>query len=147
MSTDADPQIVSDVLYGISMRPQELELYKDYAQFRLRYSPIFDDPEEEATEHFKLLVVEVHCQLPPDIEVGRHKGGELDLLRCGWQLEMKTAAACRVDSVPELPEELPLLLGKVAETVNRLAEDAHIDGPLPDEALERLLKQYRQRHG
>ncbi len=141
------PQIVSDVLYGINIRPQELSMYKEYAQFKLRYSPIFDDPAVEATEHFKLMVVEITCQLPPDISIGRAQGQDLELLRCGWQLEMHTAQACRVDQVPELPEEVPMLLEHMAQTVNRLAEDAHIDPPMPEESIERLVKQYRQRHG
>ena len=141
------PQIVSDVLYGINIRPQELSMYKEYAQFKLRYSPIFDNPELEATEHFKLMVVEITCQLPPDISIGREKGQDLELLRCGWQLEMHTALPCRVDEVPELPEEVPMILEHMASTVNRLAEDAQIDPPMPAEAIERLVKQYRQRHG
>ncbi len=147
MSDEAVPQIVSDVLYGISMRPQELAMYTEYAQFNLRYAPIFDDPSEECTEHFKLLVVEVTCQLPPDISVGRQQGQDLELLRCGWQLELKTAKPCRPDSLPELPEELPLLFDRMSACINRLAKDAGVDDVFHKETIERLVKQYRQKHG
>lgn len=147
MSNEAVPQIVSDVLYGISLRPQELALFADHAQFQLRYSPIFDDPAQKTTEHFKLLVVEISCQLPPDMSVGRSQGQDLELLRCGWQLELKTSEACRPDSLVESEDELPMLLEHMAACVNRLAGEAQVDAPLPEETIQRLVKQYRQKHG
>ena len=147
MDKDQAPQIVSDALYGINIRPQELDLYKEYAQFNLRYSPIFDDPSTETDEHFKLLVIEITCQLPPDIELGRSKAQDLDLLRCGWQLQLKTPQPIRVDAIAEMEEELPMLLKKVAVTVKRLADDAGIDDPMPEEAQQRLIDEYRKRHG
>ena len=147
MDKDKAPQIVSDALYGINIRPQELDLYKEYAQFNLRYSPIFDDPSEESTEHYKLLVIEITCQLPPDIEIGRSKARDLDLLRCGWQLQLQSPEPIRVDAIGEDAEELPFLLEKVAQTVKRLAEDAGIDDPIPAEAQARLIDEYRKRHG
>lgn len=139
-------KIVADVLYGISMRPQELAMYGDKATFSLRYAPMFDDPQHLSQEHFKMLVVESHCQLPPDVELGQSGYRDLELLRCGWQLELQSAEPCALAEVTESEQEMELLLNRVADTVNDLAVRADIEPPMPDEVLTRLLAEYRRKH-
>ena len=68
-------------------------------------------------------------------------------MRCGWQLQLKTPKPIRVDAIGELREELPMLLDKVSSAVKRLAADAGIDDPIPAEERQRLIDEYRQRHG
>lgn len=141
---ESEPRIVGDRLYGISMRPHELALYGDRVAFQLRYSPIFDDPDEEATTHFKLLVLEVGCELPPDSELGVGER-RLELVKCGWELEVATDHPCATARLPERPDEVPLLLGRVAETVNELARRAGLEAPLGPEVTDRLVAHYRDR--
>ena len=43
-------------------------------------------------------------------------------------------------------EEMELLLGKVALTVNDLAARADIEPPMADDVLQRLLIEYRRKH-
>ncbi|NRA40068.1 MAG: hypothetical protein HRU15_18130 [Planctomycetes bacterium] len=145
-SKDCNLQIIADVLYGINMRPQELAMYGDKATFSIRYAPMFDDPEAMSQEHFKMLVVESHCQLPPDIELGQSTYRDLELLRCGWQLELHSEEPYPVAEIPEMHEEMELLLGKVALTVNDLAARADIEPPMADDVLQRLLIEYRRKH-
>lgn len=121
-------------------------MYADQARFNLRYAPIFDEAEAESTQHFKLMVVEITCQLPPDPSIGRARALDFELLRCGWQLELKTAEPCRVDAVPELDEEVPLLLGRMAACVNRLADEARVDAPMPVDTINHLVDEYRRKH-
>jgi hypothetical protein len=136
------PTIVADRLYGITMRPQELALYGEKVEFNLRYSPIFEREDEVTATHFKLLVLEITAALPADDELGR-EAGSLQLVKCGWELELSTAEPCRVGTPDELPEELPRLLERVAETVNLLAERARLDPPLGPELVMTLLHRYR----
>ncbi len=141
------PTIAGDRLYGVSLRPQELDLYRERAQIALRYRPIFDDPDELTTSHFKLLVLEITVVLGPEDEVGLEGAGSLELAKCGWELELVSAAPCRVGSLPELEEELPLLLGRVADTINELARRAQLSAPpVGPERVQALLAEYRTRH-
>lgn len=141
------PTITGDRLYGVSLRPQELALYRERAEIALRYRAIYDDPTALATEHFKLLVVEVSAQLSSEDDLAQEVGSRLELLKCGWELSLTTATPQRVDALPELPEELPHLLGRIAETVNALAERAHLEEPpLGEEMVEALVAQYRSQH-
>ncbi|MBA3710079.1 MAG: hypothetical protein H0W83_14815 [Planctomycetes bacterium] len=136
------PTIVADRLYGISMRPQELALYGEKVAFDLRYSPIYEQDDEVTDTHFKLLVFEISADLPADDELGKQTK-RIQLVKCGWELELKTTAPCRVGSLEELPEEMPRLLGKVAETINELARRARLEAPIGPELVTTLLHQYR----
>jgi hypothetical protein len=136
------PKIVSDRLYGITMRPQELALYGEQVEFNLRYSAIFDREDEVTDKHFKLLVLEIVAELPADDELGREAGALL-LVKCGWELELSTAEPCRVGTLDELTEELPRLLDRVAETINELARRARLEAPLGPELVTTLLHRYR----
>src|SRR5215469_8565175 len=102
------PTIVGDRLYGVSLRPQELDLYRERAAISLRYSPIFDDPHELTQSHFKLLVLEISVVLGPEDEVGIAGAGSLELAKCGWELELASSEPCRVGALPERADELPL---------------------------------------
>ncbi len=138
------PQIVADRLYGITMRPHELALYGEKVRFSLRYSPMFDDPEAMATQHFKLLVFEIDADLSPADAQAR--GVEtLDLVKCGWELELSTREAIGVATLPEAPGEMPRLLERIADTVNELARRAGLEAPLGPTLVERLLADYRAR--
>nr|MBA2482732.1 hypothetical protein [Planctomycetota bacterium] len=132
------PTIVADRLYGISMRPQELALYGEKVSFDLRYSPIYDDEHEVTATHFKLLVLEISADLPKDDELGREQK-RLQLVKCGWELELSVPEPCRVGTLEELAEEMPRLLGRVAETVNDLARRARLEAPLGPELVTTLL--------
>jgi hypothetical protein len=137
------PTIAGDRLYGISLRPQELAIYGTSVSFSLRYGPIVDDPSAELLQHFKLLVLEIHAELGSDDALAHGKPRRLQLLKCGWEIELATASACRTDSLEERPEEVPLLLDRVADTVNELARRAALEAPLGPELVADLLTRYR----
>ncbi len=84
------PTIVADRLYGISLRPHELALHGERVSFSVRYGTIGDDI--PATTHFRLLVLEIHATV--ELEDGAPPQ-RLELLRCGWELELATPAPCR----------------------------------------------------
>jgi hypothetical protein len=129
------PTIVADRLYGISMRPHELALHGGQVSFSLRYGAICDDAAELLTRHFKLLVLEIHAQvaLEPDAAPRR-----LELLRCGWELELSTPAPCPTADLAELPAELPRLMVRIADTVNDLARRAGLEAPLGPALVDQL---------
>jgi hypothetical protein len=134
------PAIVGDRLYGIHLRPQELALHGERVEFELRYSPIFEDDAELAERHFKLLVLEIHVALSGE---GQQRAQRLQLMKCGWELELSTPGPVRVGTLPELEEEVPLLLGRVADTVNDLARRAGLEAPLGPELVADLVGRYR----
>src|SRR5580700_2959477 len=101
----AAPRIVANRLYGLSLRPQELELYSTKAEIALRYSPIFEDPEEVTGQHFKLMVLEISVELGDEDELVEAVGTSLELAKCGWELELEVDEPCTVGTLPELPEE------------------------------------------
>ena len=136
------PSIAGDRLYGISMRPQELALYGAKVAFDLRYSAVFDDPAEQTTEHFKLLVLEIEAETPADDPLGQARG-RLQLLKCGWELRLTTPAACTVGTTEELAEEVPLLLARIADTINDLAQRGGLEAPMGPELVADLLQRYR----
>ncbi len=137
------PRIAADRLYALDIRPQELAVYGQRVRFDLRYAPIFDDPAEVADRHYKLLVLEILAPLSADD--ARQRGGqrELALLKVGWELELTTAAPCRVGTLAELEEEVPLLLGRVADTINELARRAKLEAPLGPDLVRQLISDYR----
>ncbi len=139
----AKPTIVADRLYGITMRPQELALYGEKVAFNVRYSPIYEDADEITETHFKLLVFEISAELAPGDELAADAGKSLQLVKCGWELELKAPSACRVGTLVELPDEMPLLLGKVADAINDLARRAKLEAPMGPELVTTLLHQYR----
>ncbi|HYE07628.1 MAG TPA: hypothetical protein VEL07_19070 [Planctomycetota bacterium] len=140
------PRIAADRLYALDIRPQELAVYGERVRFDLRYAPIFDDPAEVADRHYKLLVLEILAPLPPadaQRRGGPAGGGELALLKIGWELELTTATPCRVGTLTDLAEELPLLLGRVADTVNELARRAKLEAPLGPDLVRQLIADFR----
>lgn len=134
--------IDSDRLYGITYRPQELALYGEKVRFHLRAAAVYDDPEEVTDTHYRVLVLEIHADLPQDDELGR-QAGSLQLLKIGWELTLKTAAPQRVGTVPEVVGEAGRLLDRIADTVNDLARRAGLEAPLGPEVITHLLTQYR----
>ena len=135
--------IAGDRLYGISMRPQELAIYGEAVSFALRYGPVVDDASAEATQHFKLLVLEIHADLRQDDALAHGKPRKLQLLKCGWELELRTVTACRTDSLVERDDEVPRLLTRIADTVNDLARRAGLEAPLGPDLITDLLQRYR----
>ncbi len=129
----------ADRLYGIDFLPQELALHGGKVDFTLRYSPIFEDPAEVTTSHFTVLVLEVTATVPGESGTTVRRR----LLRCGWELEQTSAHPIPVGSLPERPEEVRLLLEKIAVTVNDLAARAGLPAPLHDEVTSSLLHHYR----
>jgi hypothetical protein len=125
------------------MRPQELALYGEKVHFGLRYSPIADRPDELAERHFKLLVLEVHAELPSADALAHGKPRRLQLLKCGWEAELATTVPARVDQLAELDEEVPRLLGRIADTVNELARRAGLEAPLGPDLVRDLVVSYR----
>jgi len=139
------PSIVADSLYSLSFRPQELSLYAEKVAIGLRYGAIFDEHSEFSEHHYKLLVIEFSVTLEPDDALAEGIIGPLELLKCGWELELQTVAPCLVGTIEELPEEAPLLLGRIAETVNDLARRAKLEMPFTPELVATLLAEYRSR--
>lgn len=135
--------IAGDRLYGISMRPQELAIYGEAVSFSLRYGPVVEDPSAESTQHFKLLVLEVHADLKQDDALAHGKPRKLQLLKCGWEIELTTIGACRTDALGERDDEVPLLMERIADTVNDLARRAGLEAPLGPDLIADLLQRYR----
>jgi hypothetical protein len=142
-ATSTVPTITGDRLYGISLRPQELAIYGDAVSFALRYGPVVDDPSAELNQHFKLLVLEIHADLKQDDALAHGKPRKLQLLKCGWELELNTVAACRTAALSEQDTEVPRLLERIADTVNELARRAGLEAPLGPELVSDLLQRYR----
>ena len=137
------PTLAGDRLYGITMRPQELALYGEKVHFGLRYSPITDQAEELSDRHFKLLVLEVHAELPSEDALAHGKPRRLQLLKCGWEAELATTVKVRTDQVAELDDEVPRLLARIADTVNELARRAGLEAPLGPDLVRDLVVSYR----
>lgn len=133
-------RVIADRLYGIEMRPQELALFGAQVHFNVRFSPIFEDSEAETTEHFQLLVLEVHADLPEENVQGR-PAGRLDLLKCGWELELEAESPCLPTAVSGADLSIRLLLSRIAETVNDLAKRAGLEAPLGAELIDDLGQQ------
>jgi hypothetical protein len=132
--------ISGDRLYGITMRPQELALYGERVSCEVRYSPIVDDEAAANERHFKLLVLEIEVALAGAAGMPERR---LQLLKCGWELELTSATPCRVAELAELEEEVPLLLARIADTVNELARRAGLEAPLGPELIADLVQRYR----
>jgi hypothetical protein len=139
------PAIVDDCLYSLSFRPQELALFAEQAVISLRYSAIFETEDEISERHFKLLVVELTAEVPPEDALAAASSGRLELLKCGWELELRTTQPCLVGTLEELPEELPRLLHQVADTINGLARRAKLEPPFTPELEASLLREHRSR--
>jgi hypothetical protein len=137
------PVITADRLYSISVRPQELDLYGDALTFALRYAPMIDAPDEQHTTHFKILVVEVTARISPEDRTAFGGHETLQVAKCGWEVELTTSAPAVTATLVELPEELPLLLNRIAATINDLARRARIPEPLGTDIVTQLIYQYR----
>lgn len=139
--------IDSDRLYGVEYRPQELALYGEQVRFRLRCAPVFDDPAELTDTHFRLMVLEITAQVPTDLTDSAQTSGaptnELQLLKIGWELTLRTATAQQVGTLVEGIGEAARLLDRIAEAVNDLARRAGLDAPLGPEVVTHLLTTYR----
>jgi hypothetical protein len=102
-----------------------------------------DDAGTEVTQHYKLLVLEIHADLPDSDALAHGKPRRLQLLKCGWELELATSEACRTETLLETNEEVPRLLDKVADTVNDLARRAGLEAPLGPDVISDLVSQYK----
>jgi hypothetical protein len=136
----ATPVISGDRLYGIAMRPQELALYGQRVSCEVRYSAIVDDEAVAAERHYKLLVLEIEVALAGTTGAAPRR---LQLLKCGWELELSSATPCRAAELAELEEEVPLLLARIADTVNELARRAGLEAPLGPQLVADLVQRYR----
>lgn len=136
--------ITADRLYGIEYRPQELALYGERVSFRVRCAAVFEDPAELTTTHYRLMVLEIHSEVPADAELGR-TGGRLQLLKIGWELTLEVATAVQVGTVPESPAEIARLLERIAVTVNDLARRAGLEAPLGPDVVTQLQLDYLTR--
>lgn len=137
------PRMTSDRLYGISMRPQELAVYGDRVQFDLRYSPIFDDEGEHNREHYKMMVLEISCELPPDDEL-QLPARRLELAKCGWELSLETDRPWPSALLPELEGEVRHVLDRIADTINELARRGGLEIPLGSQVVDRIVDHYGQ---
>jgi hypothetical protein len=139
------PVLTSDRLYGITLRPQEMDLYGHALTFELRYAPMVDDPSESSTTHFKLLVLEINAALTPEDQRAFGAPAVLQVAKCGWEAELTTAQSVAAQDLPELPEEVPLLLGRISDTINELARRARLAEPLGPDVVGQLVYRYRTR--
>ena len=133
-------QLTADRLYGVELRPQELALYGESVHFGLRMAPMFDDPEALLDEHFVLLVVEIHADVPASEDLGtadRH----VQLARVGWEGEVKTSAPEKASALVLEPQLSLHLLEQIAETVNELARRAGLEAPLAPALIHDLHQQ------
>lgn len=137
------PVIAADRLYSINLRPQELDLYGDALTFALRYAPMIDDPTEQHTTHFKLLVLDITAKISPEDRSAFGGHESLQVAKCGWEVELTTADPAITATLVELPEELPLLLNHIANAINDLARRARIPEPLGTDVITQLIYQYR----
>lgn len=144
MSDAIRPTIIADRLYGITLRPQELSLYGEDVRFEVHYSPIFEDPEELATQHFKLLVLTAAVIIPEHIPLELGPDRRLEVIRCGWELELESSRPARATDLQEAPDEIEHLLAQVADTVNELARRAGLEVPMGTEVVSQLVEYYRR---
>ena len=89
-------------------------------------------------------MLEVHADVPADDALGQGRPRRLQLIKCGWEVELATSAPCRVGVLQELPEEVPRLLARIADTVNDLARRAALEAPLGPELVADLVERYRR---
>ncbi len=138
-------RIVADRLYALTFRPQELALYGAHARCTLSYDAMAEDPAAVTAAHFKLLVLEIACAIPPEPGASLPAQGqaEIDVLKAGWELELHADPPCRAEDLPETPEELRLLLTRIADTIAPLAQRAGIDPPVTPELIQQLLLERR----
>ena len=88
-------------------------------------------------------MLEIHADLKQDDALAHGKPRKLQLLKCGWEIELTTATACRGDALVERDDEVPLLLERIADTVNDLARRAALEAPLGPDLVADLLQRYR----
>lgn len=137
------PTLTADRLYGIQIRPQELALYGENAQFSLRYGITNEEPDQATVEHFKLVVLEITALAPADEDLGIAER-QLDLLKCGWELEFSTPSPVMVGDLSEAESELEYALSQIADTVNELSRRAGLEAPLGAELIAELVNRYRK---
>jgi len=143
MNAGIIPTLAGDRLYSINLRPQELALYGERVDFSLRYGPIGADADGPDRTHYKLLVLEITVDLPPDDELAAGKPLHLQLLKCGWELTLTTSHDCLITALQETDQEVPHLLGRIADTVNELSRRAGLEAPLAPTVIEQLTTTYR----
>ena len=133
-------RVVGNRLYGISMRPQELALYGESVRFDVRFGPVFDDPQELVTTHYKMLVLEISADAEANPELGL-SARRIELLKCGWEIELETNSECSSADLDGSTEraELQYAMEQVADTVNELARRAGLETPLGAELVAHLV--------
>ena len=67
------------------------------------------------------------------------------MAKCGWEAQVTTATPVAAQDLVELPEEVPLLLGRIADTINDLARRARLPEPLGTDVVTQLVFRYRTR--
>lgn len=135
------PRITGDRLYGISIRPQELAVYGEQVRFELRYAPIFDREDEALSEHFKLMVLEVSCEVPPDDELAL-PSRQLELVKCGWELSLETDRPWPSNDLPLIEGEIRYVLDRIADTVNELARRGGLEIPMGREVVDDIAARF-----
>ncbi len=130
-----EPSIVVDRLYSLAYRPQELAMYGDQVTFALRSAAMFDDPAEITDTHFRLLVLEITAH-PPGAQ-------PVSVLKCGWELELKTPQPVQVGTLSERMSDVRLLVERIANTTADLARRAGVEPPLTAELITSLVSKYQ----
>ena len=132
--------LVADRLYALSIRPQEWDGLREHAQLALRWGPLADDPAAPARRHWYLLVVECRVMLPAgDPLAAQHPDG-MEVLRCGWEAELEVPIDLPATAIDADPQLIRALLGKIAETVNHVAERAGTGVLLTDTIMSALQR-------
>jgi hypothetical protein len=132
--------LAADRLYALSIRPQEWDGLREHARLALRWGPLADDPAAPARRHWFLLVVECRVMLPAgDPLAAQHPEG-LEVLRCGWEAELEVPIDLPASAIDADPQLIRALLGKIAETVNPVAERAGTGVLLTDTIMSALQR-------
>jgi hypothetical protein len=132
--------LAADRLYALSIRPQEWDGLREHARLALRWGPLADDPAAPARRHWFLLGVECRVMLPAgDPLAAQHPEG-LEVLRCGWEAELEVPIDLPASAIDADPQLIRALLGKIAETVNPVAERAGTGVLLTDTIMSALQR-------
>ena len=132
------PKRGGDKLYSLSFRPQEMAVFGDDISFRMRLGTVTDTPDEPATAHYRMIVLEADAKVPDHAR--ESVGAEtIQVLKIGWELELLTDEPALADQVPQLDGEVEYLLKRIADTVNDLARRAGLEAPMAPALINELL--------
>ena len=137
-------ELIGDRLYGVEYKPHELSIYGEQVNFHLRWSPIADDLAQAATTHYRLLVLEIVAEVPQD-GLDPRQGQVIELLKIGWECELRTVEPAAAEDLADPPEHLRHALVAIADTVNDLARRAGYEAPLGTDVVDYLLAASAQR--